>query len=49
MHAPGHMSEVVPLSGDAKADVLVTPFVKGEMVASGAYCDTHIHDMSVLI
>ena len=28
------------LRGDAKADALVIPFVKGEMVTPGKHCDT---------
>ena len=33
-------SWVVTLSGDAEANDLITPFMKGEMVAPGACCDT---------
>ena len=31
---------IVALSRDAEVDTLITPFMKGEMVAPGAYCDT---------
>ena len=36
-------AEVVALSTDAKVDALVTPFVKGGMVAPGAYHDIYMH------
>ena len=33
-------AEVVTLCRDVKADTLVTPFMKGEVAAPGAYHDT---------
>ena len=39
---------VVTLSRDAKVDALVTPFMKGEMVAPGTYWDICI-DLNINI
>ena len=34
---------IFALSGDAKVDALITPFMKGEMGALGIYCDIYLH------